>query len=174
MLGPSREKHSQPEGSQGRGFRPVTVSAGCCCPTLCDNQPSILWLSIRRAHPPAHVSAGRLRLTGLTGHQLSSLLSAPVWLPLVQAAGGVRVCSVFAHFLWTTGYLGSVFSQWVTGMQEGKGKYGGLLGPWLEISTQLPSAKYLWSGGNTPHLLWWEDLRGHRQPAWRQGGRLEK
>ena len=56
-------------------------------------------------------------MTGLTRHQLSSLLSAPVWLPLVQAAGGVRVSSVFAHFLWTCGYLGNVFSQWVTGMQ---------------------------------------------------------
>lgn len=113
-------------------------------------------------------------MTGLTGHQLISLLSAPLRLPLVQAAGGVRVSSVFAHFLWTCGYLGNVFSQWVTGMQEGKGKYGGLLGPWLEISTQPPSAKYLWSGGHTPDLLWWEGLQGHRQPAWRQGGRYEK
>ena len=37
---------------------------------------------------------GDHRVTDLSGHWLSSLLPAPAWLPLIQAAGGVHVYSV--------------------------------------------------------------------------------
>lgn len=35
----SLQRETQPEGSQGRGFSPVTLSVSCCCHTLCNNQP---------------------------------------------------------------------------------------------------------------------------------------